>query len=54
MADFELFKSVTVPHLDKGGVIVAISGIGPGALYSVDFDRGDIQDFPATALELHA
>lgn len=36
-----LYQPVVVPSLDKGGVLVAITG----DVYTVDFGYGETQDF---------
>ncbi len=46
---FSIGQRVTVPHIDKGGIVVAINGND----HDVDFDRGDIETFTAEQLEAH-
>jgi hypothetical protein len=49
MSTFELYRPVTVPSLDKGGVLVAISG----DRCTVDFGYGETQDFLVSQVQPH-
>ena len=53
MAQFALHSMVTVPHLDKGGLIVKIENPGKGILYTVDFGYGETGEFPASELSIN-
>lgn len=48
-APYRIGQRVTVPRLDKGGVVVEISGDS----HTVDFDRNDTGTFRAAELLPH-
>jgi hypothetical protein len=50
MAKFSLHTMIVVPHLDKGGVIVAIDNPGTGPVYTVDFGYGETGTYPESEL----
>jgi len=47
--EYKLGQRVTVPRLDKGGIVVAVNG----GTYTVDFDRDDTATFTAADLVPH-
>lgn len=46
---YRVGQRVIIPRLDKGGVVVAISG----DTHTVDFDRNDTGNFGAAELQPH-